>query len=187
LPAFHIYTNKLSSWTVNLGPVSTTSKEQPPNPQSDGLGYNPRCIRRDINPYASAQTTDALVADLITNYPNISSFQTRMQSAGPFLGVHIGGHYTIGGDAGSDFFNSPSDPTFWFHHAMIDRVWWMWQNLDLETRGRSVAGTRTFLDMPPSANGTLEDEISLGYVGVENITIGDAMSTFGGKFCYIYA
>jgi tyrosinase len=24
--------------------------------------------------------------------------------------VHTAGHYTIGGDAGSDFFNSPSDP-----------------------------------------------------------------------------
>jgi len=25
-------------------------------------------------------------------------------------GVHTAGHYTIGGDAGSDFFNSPADP-----------------------------------------------------------------------------
>lgn len=46
-------------------------------------------------------------------------------------GVHSGGHYTIGGDAGSDFYNSPADPAFYFHHRTIDRVW-TWQNLDLE-------------------------------------------------------
>jgi tyrosinase len=67
-----------------------------------------------------------------------------MQFAGPFMGVHHGGHYTVGGDAGSDFLNSPPDPTFWFHHGVIDRVWWIWQNQDLETRGRAVVGTVTF-------------------------------------------
>jgi tyrosinase len=41
-----------------------------------------------------------------------------------FMGVHTGGHYTIGGDAGSDFYNSPADPAFFPHHGMIDRVWW---------------------------------------------------------------
>jgi tyrosinase len=167
--------------------VQSLSHEVTPNPVSSGLGYNPRCLRRDINPYASAQTTDDKIADLLLNYTTIAAFQDRMQSAGPFLGVHLGGHYTVGGDAGSDFFNSPSDPTFWFHHAMIDRVWWTWQNLDLENRERAIAGTVTFLNMPPSANGTLEDQMGLGYVGVENITIGDAMSSVGGPFCYIYA
>jgi tyrosinase len=65
-------------------------------------------------------------------------------------------------------------------------VWWIWQNQDLETRGRAIAGTVTFLNMPPSRNGTLEDVLSVGYVGVENITISDAMSTLKGPFCYIY-
>jgi tyrosinase len=171
---------------VNLGPVQSLSHETSPNPLASGLGYNPRCLRRDINPYGAAQTTDAKIVDLLTNYTTIASFQDRMQSAGPFLGVHLGGHYTVGGDAGSDLFNSPSDPTFWFHHGMIDPVWWIWQNQDLETRGRAIAGTVTFLNMPPSRNGTLEDVLSVGYVGVENITISDAMSTLKGPFCYIY-
>ncbi|KAF2036232.1 Di-copper centre-containing protein [Setomelanomma holmii] len=177
----------LKDWITNLGPVQSLSKEVVPNPQSDGLSYNPRCIRRDTNPYAAAQTTDDKIVDLLTNYKNISAFQDRMQSAGPFLGVHLGGHYTIGGDAGSDFFNSPSDPTFFFHHGMIDRMWWIWQNLNLETRQRAIAGTSTFLNLPPSRNGTFEDVLSMGYVGVKNITIGDTMSTLGGPFCYVYA
>jgi tyrosinase len=63
----------------------------------------------------------------------------------------------------------------------------MRQKLDLETRGRSMAATRTFLDIPPSENGMLEDVIKLGYVGVDNIAIEDAISTMGGSFCYVYA
>lgn len=110
-----------------------------------------------------------------------------MQSiAGPDAGVHAGGHYTIGGDAGSDFFNSPSDPAFWFHHAMIDRLWWIWQNQDLETRQVAIAGTITFNNQPPSRDGLLEDVLDMGYVGVPNITSYDAMSTMGGPFCYGY-
>jgi hypothetical protein len=40
------------------------------------------------------------------------SFQNRMQGnfTSGYLGMHSARHYTIGGDAGSDFFNSPSDP-----------------------------------------------------------------------------
>jgi tyrosinase len=171
---------------MHLGPVQSLSKEITPNPQSNGLGYNPRCIRRDINSYPSASTTDASITNLILNHTTIAAFQDRMQSAGPFLGVHLGGHYTISGDAGSDFFNSPSDPTFWLHHAMIDRVWWIWQNQDLKSRERAVAGTITFLNMPPSRNGTLTDVLSVGYVTPKNITIGEAMSSVGGPFCYVY-
>lgn len=154
----------------------------PPNPQPNGLGPNPRCLRRDINPYASAHSPDAAITNLILNSNSIASFQDRMQSAGPELRVHLAGHYTVGGDAGSDFFNSPRDPTFWFHHAMIDRVWWIRQNQDLEGRERALAGTVTFLNMPPSRNGTLGDGMGLG-----NVTNGEAMSTVGGGHCYVYA
>ena len=70
---------------------------------------------------------------------------------------------------------------------MIDRVWWTWQNLDLKNRQNSIAGTLTFLNNPPSRNATLDDVLSLGYVGSANITIKDAVSTLAGPFCYVYA
>jgi tyrosinase len=70
---------------------------------------------------------------------------------------------------------------------MIDRVWWTWQNLALESRQNSIAGTITFLNNPPSRNATLEDVLSVGYVGLSNITIKDAVSTIAGPFCYVYA
>lgn len=70
---------------------------------------------------------------------------------------------------------------------MVDRVYWTWQNLDLEHRKDAIAGgTSGVGDGGPK--GTLEDVLTLGgNVGVGNITIRDAMSTLGGPFCYVYA
>jgi tyrosinase len=79
---------------------------------------------------------------------------------------------------------------FYFHHAMIDRTFWIWQNQDLEKRKKEVGGTITFLNSPPSRNGTLEDALTLGpmfWDAFPNITLGNALSTIGGPFCYIYA
>ncbi|KAF1970596.1 hypothetical protein BU23DRAFT_556558 [Bimuria novae-zelandiae CBS 107.79] len=96
----------------------------PKNPQADGIGYNPRCLRRDISLQAASSTTDYEVVNLIKNYKDIASFQAECQGAfaAGRMGMHTGGHYTIGGDAGSNFYNSPADAAFWPHHGMIDRL-----------------------------------------------------------------
>jgi tyrosinase len=72
---------------------------------------------------------------------------------------------------------------------MIDRVWWIWQNQDLKNRKNQLMGTMTFLNSPPSRNGTLQDTLSLGPMlekAFPNITNAEAMSTLAGPFCYIY-
>ena len=97
-----------NSWKINLGPIQTTVKDAPPNPQADGLGYNPRCLSRDISTQASNETRDEMVVDLIKNYPDILSFQNKMQNfTQGVMGVHNGGHYTIGGDSGMDMYATP--------------------------------------------------------------------------------
>lgn len=174
---------------VNLGPLSPTITGIKPNPQSNGLGYNPRCIKRDIGNFVSTRwgrTVD--VADLILLHRDIKSFQERMQGdfANGFLGVHSAGHFTIAGDPGGDLFASPGDPAFWLHHAMIDRVWWIWQNLDLGARIESIAGTITINNRPPSRNGTIDDVLNLGVLAPDNISLRDLMSTVESPFCYIY-
>lgn len=183
-----VHTNLLSSWKVNLGPISTLDTTVPRNPSPDGLGYNPRCIKRDISKRSSSETTDKDVVDLILNSANISAFQNTLQNPEPGkLRIHLGGHNTIGGDAGSDFYVSPADPYFWFHHAQIDRTWWTWQNQDLAKRRFTIAGTLTFQNTPPTRNATLDDEMTFGeWLGYPNITVRDASSTIDGKFCYIY-
>jgi len=101
------------------------------------------------------------------------------------IGGHGGGHYTIGGDA-SDLFASPADPAFYLHHGQIDRMWTIWQNLDPGARTYQIAQTRTYLDLPPSPNATLDDPVELGYAGGEQKTIRDLVSVVHGDFCYIY-
>jgi len=71
---------------------------------------------------------------------------------------------------------------------MIDRIWWIWQLQDLETRQSAVAGTLTMSDNPPSREGTLDDPIDMGVNGGP-LPLGDLLSTMGGAkggFCYIY-
>jgi tyrosinase len=90
---------------MHVGPISSLDTTVQPNPSPDGLGYNPRRIKRDINTRSSSETTDANVAGLITGSANISAFQNTLQNPSPgILRVHLGGHQTIGGDAGSDFY-----------------------------------------------------------------------------------
>ncbi|EKG19772.1 Tyrosinase [Macrophomina phaseolina MS6] len=176
------------NWTVNLGPVSSTMPGINPNPQSDGLGYNPRCLRRDINQHISSSwTKDNDTAWLIREHDDIGAFQRWMQGvlSSKFFGVHAGGHMTIGGDPGGDLFASPGDPAFYLHHSQIDRVWWIWQNLDPQRRTHTIAGTITIEDIPPSRNGTLDDFIDLG-VNAPPMQLRNALSTTEGPFCYIY-
>jgi tyrosinase len=133
------------------------------------------------------ETRDEAVSDLIKNYTDIARFQRVYQGefAEGKMGVHTGGHCTIGGDAGFDFYNSPADPAFFPHHGMIDRVWWTWQNPDLKNQQNALVGGTIIGGMGPNA--TLNHTLSLGsYVGSKNITIKDAMSTLAGPFCYIY-
>ncbi|KAB2579340.1 Tyrosinase central domain protein [Lasiodiplodia theobromae] len=183
-----VYTGPFRNFTTRLGPVSPAYEGLPTNPSADGLGSNPRCLRRDINPWVSSRfTNDLNTSSLIETYSDVSDFQTIMQGDFPsgYLGVHTGGHLTINGDPGGDLFASPGDPVFFLHHAMIDRVWWTWQNQDVAARTYAVGGTHTLNNSPPSANTTLDDILDLAYTA-DPITIRDAMSTLAGPFCYVY-
>lgn len=195
-----ITSGPFANMTTNLGPTIiglsgynlSSSSSIPPNPRPDGLGYNPRCIRRDLSIQSALGANDANITSLITLSPTVGTFQDTMQSAffsptNPEYGVHTAGHYIVGGDPGGDFYTSPGEPWFWLHHAQIDRVWWIWQNGNLPRRWEEVDGTVTFLNSPPSRDARLEDRFDLGVIdGFEGMTIGEALSTMKGKFCYIY-
>jgi tyrosinase len=104
------------NFTVNLGGQTPLyGYNVTPNPQPDGLGYNPRCMRRDISQYTSStSTTDQNTTDLITQNGDIASFQDVMQTIYQdtnTMGVHGGGHFTIAGD-----------PGYAFHSALVEDV-----------------------------------------------------------------
>jgi tyrosinase len=54
--------------------------------------------------------------------------------------LHPNGHFTMGG-LQNDPFVSPGDPSFYFHHAQLDRMWAVWQAQD-PARQYAVGGTR---------------------------------------------
>lgn len=169
---------------VNLGPVSPGMDGMTVGPDN-GLGHNPRCLVRDITPKASASLHESSIV-LLLNQPTIKDFQAELQGriGEGYLGTHAGGHYVMNGDS-SDFYSSPNDPAFYFHHAMIDQLYYIWQALH-PTEARTISGTITLNNSPPSRNGTLDDLMNVGYVTEGSLSIRDALSTLDGPFCYIY-
>lgn len=173
---------------VNLGPVAPV-QDGVKKPNST-FAPNPRCLKRDLSSYsASTWLTIPNLLNITVGAAskNIQTFQDELQgrNSDGFLGLHGAGHYTMGGDAG-DVFSSPNDPIFFLHHAMVDRVWWIWQSLHLE-QARSVAGTITMFNEPPSRNATLDDMIGFEYLDIEATKIRDVLSTLDGTpLCYIY-
>lgn len=95
----------------------------------------------------------------------------------------------MGGDPGRDLYVSPGDPAFYLHHTMMDRVWWLWQIQDPESRvwgDNRIAGTATFLNDPVSPNITADDYVQYGYAAGPPRQIKELLSTTAGPFCYIY-
>ncbi|GAB7326364.1 hypothetical protein MBLNU13_g10398t1 [Cladosporium sp. NU13] len=189
-----VQSGPFANMSVNLGPfaLDIPGGVSVGPPSGNALDYNPRCLKRDLvdevnQRYANASS----VLSLITKSKTVYDFQMTMQGVpgSGDIGVHGGGHYTLGGDPGNDVFTSPGDPAFYLHHGMIDRVWWIWQMLSPNERqftSKAIAGTQTFLDTPPSANGTLDDQIEFGYAAGPARPIRDLLSTVSGPFCYVY-
>ncbi|KAK8075937.1 Di-copper centre-containing protein [Apiospora phragmitis] len=175
-----VQTGPFKDMVVNLGPVALPLNNGTVL-TGTGLEHNPRCLKRDISAGVNkAFANDTSIMQLIVNNDNVADFQMVMQGVpgSGSIGVHGGGHYTIGGDPAGDTFTSPGDPVFYLHHGMIDLVWWVWQ---------MVAGTNTFLNQPPSANTTLDDVIDLFYAGGGPITMRELTSIHDGPFCYTYS
>lgn len=154
-----VTTGPFRDHTTNLGPVAYA-----PQGPNGGLGYNPRCLVRDLSLGFSNQTKPSDVAKVIGEPQDLYSFDDLLES---LTGVHAGAHFLMGG-VGIDAFASPGDPAFYLHHAQVDRVWSIWQGLKPEERLNQVFGTGTafnseflFLPLfsfpPPSSSPVMRD------------------------------
>jgi tyrosinase len=87
---------------------------------------------------------------------------------------------------------SPGDPIFYFHHAALDRLWWIWQMQDPAKRLNAIP-TAT---MPPmhryrhrarQADPT-NKTVDMAWLGPEIplLETHDQLGGNGGAFCYIY-
>ena len=64
--------------TISLGPISPVLPDVPKNPRADGFASNPRCLRRDVNHYASSVTRANYTYELIVNSKTVDKFQQDM-------------------------------------------------------------------------------------------------------------
>ncbi|KAF4635209.1 hypothetical protein G7Y89_g2881 [Cudoniella acicularis] len=138
---------------INLGPFG-------PPQSTTAFTYNPRCVTRDFRPGSTNNTMNYSNITSMLSQPNLHDFQALME------GVHASGHVGIGG-LNDDLYAGTGDPAFWFHHAQVDHTWtvWQWLVLDSGERMREVTDTLTFANSPPSANGTLDTVMDIGYNG----------------------
>ena len=183
-----------------LGPVALPDYGTPTYTASaNPAAKNARCLKRDLNTAVLAsESSFRNETNLILNSPNIEIFRAAIEGDLRYnddpryaafknaKSVHFGGHFTIGGDPGADAFISPGDPAFWLHHSQIDRMWWIWQNLDFTNR-QGVFGTHTILDQPPSDNVTVEEYLDI-HPDFPTVQIKKLMNTVGDEpLCYVYA
>ncbi|KAK4120100.1 Di-copper centre-containing protein [Parathielavia appendiculata] len=165
---------------VRLGPVAY----EPVGPDG-GLGYNPRCLTRDLSPEFSKQTRPSRVLKLIDECKDLACVNEQMDIPdGVPGGVHAAGHWQVGLEA-LDIYASPSDPVFYLHHAQIDRVWTIWQGQKPAERNMMVWGTGTAVNDPPSPNVTLDSIVEFGILAPPK-SIRQLVSTIDGEFCYVY-
>lgn len=75
------------------------------------------------------------------------------------------------------------DPLFYLHHANLDRVWAIWQEIDLERRLIDVSGYTSVWE--PFVNLTLDYQLNYSTLGPSTV-LRDVMYTRGTKTCYEY-
>jgi tyrosinase len=177
-------TNNPNSYVATLGPIAPIMDHVPKNPLSNGTGFNPRCMRRDVNVNLALGATADRSYNLITQSQDITTFYNTLLSpptntSDPYnWGIHSSGHYIAGGDPGGDPYCSPGDPIFYFHHAMLDRLWWIWQMQDPEKRVNAVVD-----------GSTTNRQIDLKWLIAGVIPVLEAHDALGGQngaFCHVY-
>lgn len=175
-------------YVASIGPGSAMMDNVPKNPLPGGGGSNPRCMRRDINVNAALGATADRAYNLVTKSKDINTFYNTLLTPPPNSsdsynwGIHTSGHYISGGDPGGDPLCSPGDPIFYFHHAMLDRLWWMWQMQDPDTRVNAMVSLG-------GGSGATTRKIDLKWLIPDVIPVLEAHDGLGGQkgaFCHVY-
>ena len=187
------------------GPFKDMVVNMGPGPDTNG---NPRCLTRDFSPYVAASWSGVNMTNLSMKQKDFGWFNRISNGLSNIndLGIHGGGHFSVGGVLGTmgDMWNSPSgelwqnlthpchlsacsDPVFYLHHANLDRLWWSWQKMDLSRRLTDISGPINYADFNniQGGNVTLDFPIGIG-VNAPNVTVRDVMDIGAGVLCYDY-
>ncbi|KAL0632473.1 hypothetical protein Q9L58_008658 [Maublancomyces gigas] len=156
------------------------------------LNATDRCLRRGFSPVIARNFSSAARVGVAMAQADFGYFNKAVEGETNFVnvGIHGGGHYSIGGEAG-DLYASPGEPIFFLHHANLDRVYWQWQSKNLPARLHDVSGSVELMGPITGPNVTLAFPIELGPLAPQ-VTIRDLMDIKGlrsrtGVLCYDYA
>ncbi|KAK7718911.1 hypothetical protein SLS57_006021 [Botryosphaeria dothidea] len=159
--------------------------------------YANYCLSRDFSS-TSFQTANQTYIDACYASGNYSeAWQCYKKNP------HTAGHAGVGGTM-LDVVASPGDPLFMLHHTNLDRLWWLWQSVNLPSRLTDMTGRNipllTYLeqndftypgadildyDGDPGNVTTLNH--NLWMVGlIPNATIADVMDLGGETICAEY-
>ncbi|KAL7269177.1 hypothetical protein RUND412_008168 [Rhizina undulata] len=143
-----------------------------------GTNDTDHCLKRQFSETASLWSSQVYIDACMANTTYADAWQCMNDK------IHQGTHGGVGGQM-ADVATSP-DPVFFLHHTFLDRVWWQWQEEDLETRLTDIAGYTTLYEPATGwVNTTLYFEIDVFGI-VPNATVGDIMDVRGSLLCYEY-
>ncbi|KAI9710947.1 MAG: hypothetical protein M1820_002384 [Bogoriella megaspora] len=117
------------------------------------------------------------VVDNVLDASDYEDFNQRLE-----LGPHLAIPHGVRGDFTK--FTAPYDPVFYLHHCQLDRLWWLWQQRDIQARlndyGGGVRGGSS------KNNGDLKDVLELHGLGPD-VQVSEVMDTQSGTpLCYRY-
>lgn len=155
---------------------------------SPGFDYNPRCLNRSLNTFVASHYSNVTIVNTLMESKSIAEFLMVMdhwpaQMTG-VLGVHGGGHFSIGSTL-QDLFSSSQDPAFFLHHGQIDRVWAMWQAQDEKSRRYALNGTGVILNPPWGERVRLDTLMEFGILDRAR-PVHEVMSPTAYHLCYFY-
>lgn len=82
----------------------------------------------------------------------------------------------------NSFANTLVDPIFFLHHGQIDRIWWRWQQHDLQRRQYRYTGS---FKPRSKEQASVDDIVSIGGLAPD-IQASELLNVRSGIFCYTY-
>ncbi|PLB41698.1 tyrosinase family protein [Aspergillus candidus] len=170
---------------IHLGPFNNSHAGPHATLPTSAWHYNPRCLKRSFNQPILDRTNNEAAMQRLLDAPDINCFLDIMDpSDKSHVGSHGAGHRTIGKDM-TDVYSSPQDPSFMLHHAMIDRMWTLWQERDIEVRRDALNGTAVMYNPAWAPLVTLDHVLDFGCLDRPR-TVREAMDTRRHDYCYSY-
>ena len=180
-----VVSGPFANFQVHLAPINASLAQSYARPPPYAFDYKPHCLTRSLNPFIMAVFNNDTIGDRLLKARNITEFLRIMEPSGfDDMGAHGGGHHSIGGDM-QNLFISPQDPMFMLHHAMIDRIWGIWQQQDPPNRRNALNGTTIIYDPPDAPLVTLDTVMEFGVLGSTR-KVGEVMDPKGYEYCYAY-